>query len=188
MDRRQHRILDALFKALELQGAKVKQDERRALVVQPSGEPVEFQLREKQKQVRRSLTADEKRWHRPEEKDWKQELRPSGKLVLAIKTYLPAGLTTEWLETDERSLEALLPDTVATIVAAGPLLVECRRQREEDERRRREEEHRRYQEQQPRKREDNRWRQFVARADQRREAEVARGLLTSLRSEIVDLD
>ncbi|WP_373003863.1 hypothetical protein [Hyphomonas sp.] len=73
-DRRRHRILDTLFKELGRNGGKVKEDERRRLTVELSGEVIEFRLREKQKQVRRPLTDDEKRWWSSTGRDWKQEL------------------------------------------------------------------------------------------------------------------
>jgi hypothetical protein len=187
-ERRQHRILDALFKALERQGAKVKLSERRELSAEIQHERIEFQIREKQKQVRRPLTDEEKRWSFSNDKGWKQELQPTGKLVFAIRTDLPGGLRTEWLETDDRAMEMLLPDIVATFVAAGPLLVEQRRQREEAEHQRRIAEQKRYEEEQRRKRDNNRWRRFMDIAHQWRDAEIARGFLDALKKTRADLD
>lgn len=56
LDHRQHRILDALFKALEKRGLKVAQGERRALYAEAEGEKIEFAVREKQKQIRKAAT------------------------------------------------------------------------------------------------------------------------------------
>ncbi|MBB4041631.1 hypothetical protein GGR34_003309 [Microvirga flocculans] len=186
-DQRKHRILNALFKELERHGAKIKEGERRTLYAELLGERVELQIREKQKQIRRSLTEREKRWHQPGDRDWKQELQPTGYLVFAIKTYLPNNLRTEWLETAEKRLESFLPDIIATLVAAGPLLVERRRQREEEERQRRIAEQKRYEEQQRKKQDDNRWRRFNGLAVQWREAEVARNFLNALKETDKDL-
>src|SRR5262249_1620835 len=155
-----HRIFDALFKELERRGAKVKQTEQREAYAEVQGERIDFQLREKQKQVRRPLTDEEKRW-RSNDRGWKQELQNTGRLVFTIKNYLPAGLRTHWLETKDAPIEGLLPDIVAVLLAAGPLLVERRHQQEEAERQRRIEEHRRYEEKQRRQLERNRWRRFV---------------------------
>jgi hypothetical protein len=80
-DRQQHRFLDALFKAIERWGGKVKQGDRRELLAEVSGEKVEFQLREKHKQTRRPLTAGEQRWRMAGDKDWKQELAPTGRFL-----------------------------------------------------------------------------------------------------------
>ena len=179
--RRQHRILDALFKALEKQGGKVAEGERGGLQAEMQGERIEFLLREKQKQVRRPLTDEEQRWASPKSKGWRYELQSTAKLVLTIKTYLPGRLRTEWIENDKMPMEALLPDIVATFVAVGPLLVEQRIEREEAERLRRIAERERYEEEQRQRAADNRWRRFVEVAHQQREAEIAREFLTTLK-------
>lgn len=184
---REHRILDALFKVMEKQGASVKEDERHQLFFEVNGEKIELQIREKQKQTRRPLNENEQRWRIPGDSDWRRELQPTGKLVFSIKTYLPGNLRREWLETDKTTMESLLPDIIATLVAAGPLLVERRKQREEEERQRRIAEQKRYEEQQQRKLDDNRWRRFVELAVQRREAETARQFLEALKSLGVNL-
>jgi hypothetical protein len=180
IDHRQHRILDALFKFLEKQGAKAK-EERGTLSITLQGEQIDFQLRQKMKQNHRPLTDDEKRWSIPGDKSWRQELQPIGKFVFSFKTYLPSGLRTEWLESDTKSMEELLPDIVATFVAAAPLLVEQRKKREENERLRQIAERQRYEERQRRKLDDNRWRRFVEFSKQQREAELARDFLQTLR-------
>lgn len=60
LQRREHRILDALFKALEKQGAKIRELSRSTFVAEVSDIPLEFQLREKLRQVRRRLTPEER--------------------------------------------------------------------------------------------------------------------------------
>lgn len=184
-DRRQHRFLDALFKAIERPGGKVKQGDRRELFAEVCGEKVEFQLRQKHKQVRRPLTADEQRWRIADDMGWKQELAPTGRLVFEIRTYLPVGLKRQWLETDKLPLEDMLPDIVAVFVAAGPLLVQQRREQEAAERERQLAERRRYEEQQRRKRDANRRRHFREMAQDWRELAAAH-FLSTLRSMEVD--
>lgn len=186
MERRKHRILDALFKALERNGAKVTETERRELIAEPSGERVEFGVREKQ--IRRPLTVDEKKWASPGSRDWKKDLEATGRLVFAIKGYPPAGVRTEWLETEEQPLEDMLPDIVAAFVALGPLLVARRLQREEEERQRRLAEQRRYEEQQRRKRDDKRWKTLISLAQMKRDAELAAELIAALKSKDMDSD
>lgn len=181
-DRRQHLFLDALFKAIERRGGKVTQGDRRELFAEVSGEKVEFQLREKHRQTRRPLTEDERRWRIAGDKDWKQELAPTGHLVFEVRTYLPAGLKRQWLESEKQPLEGLLPDIVAVFVAAGPLLVQRRREREAAERERQLAERRRYEEQQRRKCDANRWRHFREVAQDWRELSTARDFLNMLRS------
>lgn len=137
-DRRQHRILDTLFKALEQRDFKVKQGERSELLAHVEQEKIQFQIREKQKQVRRPLTDDERKNFWTKNKKHIQELQPTGLLAFSIKTYLPAGLRTEWVESNDRTIESLLPEIVATFIAAGPALVEQSKRREAEEARRRE--------------------------------------------------
>lgn len=182
-DRRKHRILDALFKAIERNGAKVKQGERGVLFAELSGEKVEFQVREKQKQQRRPLTDDEKRWRSPGNNDWKTELVPTGWLVFEIRTWQwPSGLPRQWLEAEKQPMEGMLPDILATFVAAGPLLVQQRKDREAAERERQLAEQRRYEEQRRRRRDANRWRRFRELAKEWHELAVVRDFLTTLRS------
>lgn len=121
MDRRRHRFLDALFKALEPLGFAIKEEPYQRVYLEIQKERVDFQLREKQKQVRRPLTEEEKErsWHR--NRGWVQELQPSGILVFSIKTYLADGMKQEWKDEPEKPLEACLPDIVATVSLAGPI-------------------------------------------------------------------
>jgi hypothetical protein len=184
-DGRRHRILDALFKALEREGAKIVEDERRQLLAEIGGERIEFQLREKSKQVRRALSKDEKRWQK---RDWAQELQPTGKLLFVIKTYLPAGLglRQEWLETERAAMEDLLTDILAAFIKSAPLLAQQRRRREEEARERQVAEQRRYEEEQRRKLERNQWRRFMQFADEWRDASVAREFLNALQSADID--
>lgn len=182
-DRRKHRILDALFKAIERQGGKVRQGERGVLFAEMLGEKVEFQVREKQKQQRRPLTDDEKRWRSAGDDGWKQELVPTGWLVFEIKTWQwPTGLPRQWLESEKQQMEGMLPDILATFVAAGPLLVQQRKDREAAEHERQLAEKRRYEEQQRRKRDANRWRKFRELAQDWHELAAVRDFLTTLRS------
>lgn len=182
-DRRKHRILDALFKAVERQGGKVRQGERGMLFAEVSGEKVEFQIREKQKQERRPLTEDEKRWRSPGEKNWKQELVSTGQLVIEVKTWQwPAGLSRQGIASEKQPTDTMLPDIVATFVAAGPLLVQQRKDREAAERERQLAEQRRYEEERRRKRDANRWRRFQEMAQDWRKLATVRGFLAALRS------
>jgi hypothetical protein len=182
IDHRKHRILDTLFKASEKQGGKAREADRGILYVEMQGEKVEFQLREKQKKGRRVLSDSEQKWAGKDDKGWRQAMQPTGKLTLVIKTYLPDGLQTEWIETDDRSLEAWLPDIVAIFVAAGPLLVEQRRRREAVELERQVAERRRYEEEQRRKLDDNRWRRFTEIAQQQRDYDLAGEFLAAIKA------
>ena len=181
LEKRRQRILDALFKLLEKNGFKIKQGERQELFAETQKEKIEFQLREKYKQARRPLTAEESKSVWNKDRRWVQEKQVTGNLVFSFKTWLPGKLKQEWLETDSGSLEALLPDIAATFLTAAPLLVQQRKEREEEERQRQIVERKRYEEKQRRQREDNRWKRFVDFAHERQEVETAQSFLSSLK-------
>ncbi len=188
VERRQHRILDALFKALEKAGAKIHEGERRELYAELQGEKIVFRMREKQKQVRRPLSEREKQFSHPDDKPWRQELRSTGRLAFAIKTGLPKGLKSDWTESDAQPFENILPEIVATFVAATPLLAERTRERAEQARLRQIEEHKRYEEQQHRKLDDNQWRRLVELAERSREAITAREFIETIKASDIDPD
>lgn len=173
MERRRHRLLDALFKELERQGAKTGENDRRELYAEVSGERLEFELREKYKQVRRPLTAEELKWG-GNKSGMTQELQPTGFFLFTIKRYLPGSLRREWLERDDAPIEDRLAEIVATFLVAGPIIAKERRQREE--RARREEEER-----QRRKLDRNRWRRFAEIAKAWDEVGTARRFLQALK-------
>jgi hypothetical protein len=183
IDRRKHRILNTLLKLLEGQGFSIKVDQQHAVHFEVLNERIDFQLREKQKQIRRPLTEEEKRWSFYSDKPWRQELKPSGILVFSIKTYLTDGMTHEWIDTPDTPIENRLPDIVAVLSLAAPILTERRRHREDAEKRRQEEEHRRYIEEQLRKQDRNRWRRFLELAEQHNEAENAKRFLATLENQ-----
>jgi Skp family chaperone for outer membrane proteins len=188
IDRRRHRLLNALFKALESQGGKIRQGDRRELLAEFSGEKIEFHLREKQQQGRRPLTPEELRWRSPGGKDWRQELQPTGRLIFDIKTYLPVGLRRQWIETELHPLEDSLPEIVAAFVAAGPLLLQQRRDREAAERERQLAARKRYEEEQQRKKDTNQWRRFKELAESYQQLSAIREFVTKLQSLDADPD
>jgi hypothetical protein len=126
-DHRRHRILDTLFKTLERDNFKAKIGDRHEVYLEIAGERVDFKLREKQRQVRRPLTEDEKRYSYMAERGWVQELQPSGILVFTLETRLVDGAKHEWRD-GEKPLEAQLPEIIGLILLAGPILKERRRQ------------------------------------------------------------
>lgn len=166
-------MLDALLKELERQGARVGENDRRELYAEVSGEKIEFELREKYKQVRRPLTAEELRWG-GNKSGMTRELQPTGFFLFAIKRYLPGSLRREWLERDGAPIEERLPEITATFMVAGPIMAEERRQREAEARRQEEERQRRRQDR-------NRWRRFSEIAKAWDEVGTSRRFLSALR-------
>jgi hypothetical protein len=73
-------------------------------------------------------------------------LQSSGFLRVTITTYL-SGIQPQWVETAKNKIADWLPEIVGTVAAAGPIVAERQREREESARRHREEEARRYERQ-----------------------------------------
>jgi hypothetical protein len=180
MERRRHRILSALFIALEQHGYTAKVDECGKTFVEIDREPAVFTLKEKCRQVRRPLTDDEKKAGFNPKRPWRHETKATGLLQLTIETRLHPALLHSWIDTSEQTLEQQLPDIAAVFVAAAPLLKERRRRYEESERRRRDEEMQRYEEQQRRQLEAKRLCGFLDLAARWKEAETARLFLDAL--------
>lgn len=115
IDRRRHRILDALFQSLEAKGAKIFETEKGFLCTTIDGEKIEFQIREKNKQVRVSPTDRRSSY-------LSQELVGTGKLVFAIRTYLRGRHNEEWQESDRKPLESQLPDIIDRLFEGARIL------------------------------------------------------------------
>jgi hypothetical protein len=178
-DRRRHRILNVLFKAAERRGVAVKKDYCDAFL-EVQGERINFKLQERHRRERRPRTEEEKKWAGASGRDWVQELKPSGLLTFSIETHVPGLPQAIWYEKPDGRLEDRLGEILGALIAAGPLLVQLRRQREEAEHLRRIEERRRYEEAERKRLDDNRWRRFLESVAQWREAQVAREFIAMI--------
>lgn len=181
-DQRRHRILNALFRALESGNHAVTETRRGDLEVKLGGKPVSFRLREKLKQVQRPLTDDEKRWGFSAKNGYRKETVGSGFLIFEIQSRLPGQLKSTWLETEERRMEDMVGEIFATMQAAAPLLEAERLAEEDREARRREEEARRWEEERLRKIADNRLRRFGQLADRWERTGQMRALLAEMKA------
>lgn len=179
-DRRRHRILDALFKVLEAQGGKIADGEKGEMSVTLLKEKISFRIIEKQKQVKIPYENDPTRHQR--------EMVPTGKLLFKVERWLPSGLPKEWLETDTRSMEDMLPEIIGTMVAAAPLLVEETQRRQEEEHRRWEAQRQRDEEERRRKVGANRWRRFVEIAKMWEDARLATAFIDELKMQELEPD
>lgn len=183
IEKKGHRALHALLKALEKIGATIADGDKQGHVfVTVAGEQIELEFREKLKQVKRPLNDDEKRWSSDRSR-LVTELVGTGKLHVVIHTWSRGGFRREWLESDTRPIETLLPEIAATVLAMGPHLAQVRREREEEarlaeERRRQAEEERRR-----RQCDRNRWRRFTEFARASEEVRQARVLIAELRKQ-----
>lgn len=115
IDYRRHAILNALFQAVESRGAEINETEKGLLRVTINGEKIDFQIREKNRQVR--LSPQDKR-----SSYLSQELVGTGKLVFAIRTYLRGPHDEEWRETDKKPLESQLPKIVERLFEGSRIL------------------------------------------------------------------
>lgn len=185
-ERRRHRMLDALLKALEARKIAVTESERLELFATSGHERIEFQLRTKLQQVRRPLTADEQRWRSSGDKDYRLELVETDILLFEVKSWLPGGLQRNWQDGRKGTVETMAGDILATLLAAFPLMVAEREQREKAEELRRIEAQRRHELEQQRKLEENRFRCLLELAGQWRDAELARAFVAALRAAIPD--
>ncbi|MBX9828023.1 MAG: hypothetical protein K2Y27_23900 [Xanthobacteraceae bacterium] len=179
-DSRRYRFLDALFKALEKRGFKVRSDRYSAVWLESGQERIEFTLAEHIQQVKRRLNEEERRNPSYRGQEWRQDRVPSGRLVFKIKTWIGDRIPCQWKDEEGEPLEQQIGKIIAAFVVAGPWLVEKRRRDELQERERWEEQRRRDKETSNRKREDNQWRCFLRLAKQWREAEMARQFLAAL--------
>lgn len=187
-DLRQHRILDAIFRAVEKYGVAVKSDARSGFWFEYTSEKISCRLREKNKQVRRQKTADELRWSISGDKDWAQALEPTGNLVFTIEDYFGSeyGIRREWLETPTKRLENMVPDIVAMLLLAGSALIKIRQDREEQKRRYEEAERQRQLDAAKRKLERNQWRALTEKAEHHETARKVSQLLDELEQKDFD--
>ena len=115
LDMRRHRLLDAIFKAVEKRGGSISKGDKGLARATIEGEKIDFLIREKSKQVK--VPPDDKR-----RSYMTTDLVGTGKLVLAIRTYLRGSHNEEWRETDGRPLELLLADFVDRLFEGAQIL------------------------------------------------------------------
>lgn len=187
-EHRQHRILDAIFRAVEKHGYAVRSERPEQFFFEYKTEKIECRLREKNRQVKRPKTAEEKRWSSYGDKDWTKVLEPTGNLVFTIEGWFRSedAIRKEWLETETKRLESFVPEIVANILLAGPSLVKLREEREEQQRRYQEAERQRQIEHAKRKKDRNQWRAFVEQAELHDSAAKVRTLLGVLEASAGD--
>lgn len=180
--RRRHRVLHALFRALEQEGATIGENDRRQLVARVAGEDIAFVVHEKSRQVTRPMTEDEKRWETWNTSGVKKELEPTGRFEVRLETWTDQRCRKTWLETEKKPIETLLPEIVATVLVLGPILAEQRRKREEEARIAAERQRLAELERQRRQRDDNRFRRLCEIAEGWQRVERARAFLARLRA------
>jgi hypothetical protein len=188
IERRRHRILSALFIAVEKHGYAAKLDDRGRIFLEINREPVFLTLKEKYRQVRRPLTDEEKKRDFNPKRPWKQETQATGLLQFVIESRLDPALVHSFIDNPDAPLESQLPEIAAQFIAAAPLLQERRRQYEAAEQRRRGEELRRYEERQNAQKEQNQLRALLDLAARWKETQIAREFLGALKVHPDDIE
>lgn len=185
-EKRQHRILNTLFLALEGAGHKVTLDRSQQVQVALGGRAVSFRLREKFKQVKVALTEEEKIRGYYSKRGYKTETVGTGFLVFEITTSIPGQLRREWLENENQPMENIVSEIFATMQAAAPLLEAERLAAEERERIRQAEEARQREIESKRKINSNRVRRFGNIAEYWEDIGRMRNFLAELRLQMAD--
>jgi hypothetical protein len=181
LDHRRHRILDTVFKAVEARGGAVATSAKGLLRVTIDGEKIEFQVREKARQVK--FPADGKTRRYPA-----TELVGTGLLVFAIKTYLRGPYNEEWKETEKRPLEAQVSQIVDRLFEGAKILKAWHIEKEEEAERWRLERERRAELERRRKLDQARKAELVKMIDQWQTAKRLREYLTVITSSPYDAD
>lgn len=152
------RVTSAIFKGVEKAGGKIEESPITGKVTFAIAyQKVECSIVEK---LSRSFGS------REESAKWtafpnhhQNGLTSSGFLRVSITTYLGGG-TSQWIETAKARIGDLLPEIVGGIMAAGPILEQRERDRQEEEKRHREAEARHEEARRVKAIDDKRWAKF----------------------------
>jgi hypothetical protein len=184
LDKRRLRILSSLLKALENNGYKLAAGASHInpIKVMLDEASLDVLLEERIKQVRRQLTdGDRKRGlFLSQSQKWTQERIPTGELVLKISDQRRYGLSKEWRESAEDSMEGKLHSILGQVAGMfEELRLRRQREAEEQELRWKAEEERRRKEME-RKRETIRFHRLLNHCENWDTAARIRGLVASI--------
>lgn len=152
------RVTSAIFKGVEKAGGRIETSPITGRVTfQIAGHEVECSIVEKL--IRSLKERDETRKWTAYPDHHQSGLDSSGFLRVSITTYLD-GRQPQWIESQKTKIGDMLPEIIGTVMAAGPILEQKKREREEREKRYREEEARRYEVKRLKEIDDKRWNKF----------------------------
>jgi hypothetical protein len=181
LELRRLRIMNALLRHFESRGAIASTPRNRTdFTFTFDGEKVHVQCREKLRQVKRSLTADELRWKWYSERGYVLEHEGTGFLVFTITNYVRAKYRKTWLENEQTPLEFHLPAIISAIELTARVEKEHRLEREQEEAKWRAQEELRQQERMRQELDRTRWRQFVDMARRQQEVTLVRQFISEL--------
>ncbi|MBN9304806.1 MAG: hypothetical protein BGO82_11135 [Devosia sp. 67-54] len=176
------RVTSAIFTAIEKAGGRIEHPPITGKVTfMVTGQKVDCSIVEK---MTKSLKPREQTRTWTAYPDHHQSgLESSGYIRVAVTTWM-RGKQPQWIETDHRKIQDMLPEIVGGLMAVGPIFAEEERQHAERERQRREEEVRRYEVQQRRELDQKRWSQFRAYAANWEERRTLLAFLTEVETRL----
>lgn len=182
--RRQLLIMSALFKAFESRGYTVKPgySYNSVSTISRDNLNLEIHISEREKQVRRELTQDERRsrgYYAPGQK-WTQERTKTGELILRARPNPYFCDKLEWRETADTPLEGKLQQVMADIAGAFEEGRLYRLRKAEEEKQRWQAEEIRQRQEMDRKREAIRLQRLVSAGKNHRKAAQIRDLITAV--------
>lgn len=193
------RIVDALVKAIEARGfrLRVSEGDRPGTYVDLLGEEIQVALEERIRRIDHVLTKDERERQAGSIAAARWDYLPSGTLALSIKEFAGTGVRRTWPDGQKRRVEEMVNDVLVglAVVAEAKRVERLERERrlrewQEEERRRAEAERRRQEEERRRQeieRQAEAWAkaQFIrAYVDAIERAAVEQGLTVSPESEL----
>ena len=133
---------------------------------------IAFSLRERERQYRRPLTKEEKADVFCKDSQWRKVREATGELMFEIKEHV-GGLRIKWKDRQDHPLENQLKEIVESLVAAGAILAERERERQEEAHKRQIEEMKRFERKQVRQRDAARWQHFLKLVEASRRSKEA---------------
>ena len=178
-DRYRFRVTSAFLKTVEAQGAKVESGTLNGnLDLSVCGEKLECTIVEKL--IQKPTYGQGKEEWTAYPRHHNSGLASSGYLRFTIKTYAVRG--KDLIESRDKTADVLLPEFVARVLAAGPIMVANRKAREEEAERQRIQMRERAERERLERIDAERWNRFLALAENRETCVRLRAFIAELKS------
>ena len=162
-DRYRFRVTSTLFRAIEKQGGQIGEAKLTGKVTfLVSDQELKCVIAEKMSRATKIIEGAGKWTAFPHQHQ--TGLVSSGFLRVRFDTYVN-GRSRDWIETSKKKMAVILPDIISAIIAAGPLLAEAAREREERHRRYEQEQAERRERQRQQEIDHRRWSRFQDHAE-----------------------
>ena len=178
-DRYRFRVTSTLFRAIEKQGGQIGEAKLTGKVTfLVSDQELKCVIAEKMSRATKIMEGAGKWTAFPHHHQ--TGLVSSGFLRVRFDTYVN-GRNRDWIETSKKKMAIILPDIVSAIIAAGPLLAEAAREREERHRRYEQEQAERRERQRQQEIDHRRWSRFQDHVENWRERDRLLAFIEELR-------